>query len=769
MRETIRLHDYQDDIKQRLSEAWKQHRSVMVQMPTGTGKTYVLASIVNEELRMKNEEFVWIIAHRRELVAQIEETVSRMLTSTSNSSFFILRSSFIKVFSIQWLSRHWEDIKDNPSLIIIDEAHHAQAKTYRMLWDRFPKAKFLGLTATPCRMNGIGFTDLFDTLITSWSIAEFIEKGYLSVFDYVAIRANSEEQRLIDSLEKRGADGDYQIKEMDSVLNRLASIELLFHSVERFARGKKGIVYAVSIAHARKIATYYNSRGMAAVAIDSKTPAMERKRMVEDFKNGKIKVLVNVDVFSEGFDCPDVEFVQMARPTLSLSKYLQQVGRGLRRSAGKETCILIDNVGLYRVFGLPVAAWDWEAMFRGTMSGKGNLMAEERSELHVSSESVSGEESTQECDMEIIVSHEQLLSDIKERKEMYPVLMNKDACRLKAWRDERSRLWGLQRGKKRTTDARFLTVFDIRYDMAAVRFPDYSCGLVNESGNIIWKKNGCRTIRFLKDNLMGFVLSDGRKYYVDLHNLHTYDRKPIVMKFGNVELLKIDSCYYSRTQKVYVNNQNINDSFISFGKFCVGIFDCKTPFFDLDNGKGALFYRCGYACILESDSDNYYWLHRRLKDGSIIVVDDDGKFYQATDGSLRYIGCRDSAEECRKCRMEMECIVELAEKRKHPMNSGKAEIRQQLLARPEEAHPFCSGRKWGLRIGNRVTIPPVYRNIQSPVGKYCAVEKNYGQWGVVALDGTWMVEPKYSDIEISVQGIVTGTKVTGSKERMKLP
>lgn len=110
-------------------------------------------------------------------------------------------------------------------------------------------------------------------------------------------------------------------------------------------------MYAISIEHARRIAEYYSRRGVNAVAVNSKTPAMERKRMVEEFRHGKIEVLVNVDVFSEGFDCPDVEFVQLARPTLSLAKYLQQVGRGLRRSEGKEACMLIDNVGLYRISG----------------------------------------------------------------------------------------------------------------------------------------------------------------------------------------------------------------------------------------------------------------------------------------------------------------------------------------------------------------------------------------------------------------------------------
>ena len=170
---------------------------------------------------------------------------------------------------------------------------------------------------------------------------------------------------------KRGADGDFQVKEMDTVLNKRPSIERLYESVRQYADGKKGIVYAVSISHARNIAAYYSEHGINAVAIDSKTPAKQRKQFVKDFRQGKIQVLVNVDVFSEGFDCPDVEFVQMARPTLSLAKYLQQVGRGLRKTEGKESCMLIDNVGLYRLFGLPTAERDWQAMFEGRLAGKG--------------------------------------------------------------------------------------------------------------------------------------------------------------------------------------------------------------------------------------------------------------------------------------------------------------------------------------------------------------------------------------------------------------
>ena len=325
------LRDYQQEIVTQVHQQWKHHRSVMVQMPTGTGKTHVLVSIVSAFSGK-----ILIVAHRIELVQQIRETVDAF------RSFASLRmTQEVIVSSIQSITRRIDKLDFSPDLVIIDEAHHALAKTYRILWKKWSKAKFLGLTATPCRMNHAGFTDLFDTMVTSWTMAEFIRKGVLSAFDYVSIRPNSQEQHLIDSLQKRGADGDYQVKEMDAVLNKQPSIERLYHSMREFADRKKGIVYAISIDHARKIAAYYNQQGVRTVAIDSKTPREERKRMVDVFKKGEIQVMVNVDVFSEGFDCPDVEFVQMGRPTLSLAKYLQQVGRGLRKSEGKESCILI--------------------------------------------------------------------------------------------------------------------------------------------------------------------------------------------------------------------------------------------------------------------------------------------------------------------------------------------------------------------------------------------------------------------------------------------
>ena len=361
----IKLFDYQEDMKERIEKALRLHRSVMAQMPTGTGKTYLLTAAIDSFVEDNPNTKVWIVAHRRELVSQIEETIKKFYSYSSSKNKSLLVS--VKAMSIQWLSRHYNEIEEEPGMIVIDEAHHALAKTYKEMWEMFPEAKFLGLTATPCRLNGKGFTDLFDVLVQSWSVPEFISKGRLATYDFVSIKSDGVTQRLIDSLQKRGADGDYQNKEMDMLLNKRPSIEKLYQSFEEYGKDRKGIVYAINISHAKKIIELYQEHGIKAVAIDSKTPAAERQADIEAFKKGDIQVLVNVDIFSEGFDCPDVEFVQLARPTLSLAKYLQMVGRGLRVAKGKKCCVIIDNVGLYRVFGLPSQIWDWKATFEGRL------------------------------------------------------------------------------------------------------------------------------------------------------------------------------------------------------------------------------------------------------------------------------------------------------------------------------------------------------------------------------------------------------------------
>ena len=380
------LRDYQIEICESVREAFKKHRSVMMQMPTGTGKTVVLASLVQQYLDKSLERRdqhcqVLIVAHRIELTEQMGEHLKRygIEYGVIAGGRKTKEAEPVIVASIQTLSSKLSSLSSllSPSLIIIDEAHHAVAKTYRQLWDVWPEARFLGLTATPYRLSGEGFTDLFDVLVDSWTMKRFIAEGWLSAFDYYSIRPDSDDQKLIDNLKKRGADGDFQMKELHDTLDVTPCIERLFESFEQFAFDMKGIVYAIDIAHAKHIAEYYREQGVNALALSSKTDMKERKEAVEAFrassvivhhqllKDKPIQVLVSVDLFSEGFDCPDVEFIQIARPTLSLAKYLQMIGRGLRPNKGKECCTIIDNVGMYRRFGLPSGERDWGMFFEG--------------------------------------------------------------------------------------------------------------------------------------------------------------------------------------------------------------------------------------------------------------------------------------------------------------------------------------------------------------------------------------------------------------------
>lgn len=445
----IRLYDYQKEMMGKIDTAFKSCQSVMVQMPTGTGKTVLLTEVVkNEKGRVKNP-CVWIVVHRRELVEQIRETLETMTRSfsTSGTALSLLSgNSRIKVMSIQWLSRHYPEMEEMPSLIVIDEAHHAVAKTYKEVMDAYPEAKKLGLTATPCRLTRRGFTDLFDVLLQSWSAKKFIADGWLSLYDYMSIREDSEDWRLVNSLKKRGADGDFSLREMSEKLNVQPSIERLCDTVRRYAANKKGITYAIDIAHAEHIAEAYRQHGINAVAISSKTPLEERKAIIERFKEASvgdsyskpcnvslkqkanIQVLVNVDLFGEGFDCPDVEFIQLARPTLSLAKYLQQVGRGMRVFEGKKYCLILDNVGLYRLFGLPSDDRDWQAMFEGRIAGKGILTKEVKGPYSVAYSICNEQEritSDARTELITVMTHEGQRMDLEEAYG-YEIVGNKE-------------------------------------------------------------------------------------------------------------------------------------------------------------------------------------------------------------------------------------------------------------------------------------------------------------------------------------------------------
>ena len=576
----IKLFDYQEDMKERIEKALRLHRSVMAQMPTGTGKTYLLTAVIDSFVSNNPMEKVWIVAHRRELVSQIDETVRKFHSYYASNTSSLLSS--VKAMSIQWLMRHYDEIEEEPGMIVIDEAHHALAKTYKEMWERFPKAKFLGLTATPCRLNGKGFTDLFDILVQSWSVPEFISKGRLATYDFVSIKSDGVTQRLIDSLQKRGADGDYQNKEMDMLLNKKPSIERLYQSLEEFGKDRKGIVYAINISHAQKITKLYQEHGVKAIAIDSKTPAVERLQDIEAFKKGDIQVLVNVDIFSEGFDCPDVEFVQLARPTLSLAKYLQMVGRGLRVAKGKKNCVIIDNVGLYRVFGLPSQVWNWNAMFEGKLKvGKKKETAKER-EFFLMSKVQDCIQIHPESEMMMVMSHEELLQTIQYRE-----------------------------------------FVDSKGEFAIIKLPDGKMTVVNRQGEQVIEPGNYYDMKFLQGNILSYRPRRKTVCYYDLlarvvidEDIHAKDA-PEVITINKWEFVEYNGLFRSRTYEYFALPFRPSQYDLwNYGYYLIYNFKrstasgCQEWIYKEEDGGSMRMHKenSEKVCFLRGDHTHVYWL-----------------------------------------------------------------------------------------------------------------------------------------------------------------
>ena len=740
----IKLFDYQEDMKERIEKALRLHRSVMAQMPTGTGKTYLLTAAIDSFVEDNPNTKVWIVAHRKELVSQIEETIKKFYSYSSSKNKSLLVS--VKAMSIQWLARHYNEIEEEPGMIVIDEAHHALAKTYKEMWERFPKAKFLGLTATPCRLNGKGFTDLFDVLVQSWNIPEFISKGRLATYDFVSIKSDGVTQRLIDSLQKRGADGDYQNKEMDMLLNKRPSIEKLYQSFEEYGKDRKGIVYAINISHAKKIMGLYQEHGIKAVAIDSKTPAMERQADIEAFKKGDIQVLVNVDIFSEGFDCPDVEFVQLARPTLSLAKYLQMVGRGLRVAKGKKNCVIIDNVGLYRVFGLPSQVWNWKATFEGRLKYCRKKETPKERDFFL----MYGKQETmpvgQDSEMMIVMSHEELMQALQYRE-----------------------------------------FVDCNDEFAIVKLPDGKMTVVNRQGEQVLEPGNYYDMKFLRGNILSYRPRRKTVCYYDLlarvlidEDIHAKDA-PEVITMNEWEFVVYNGLFRSRTYEDFalpyrpLQNDLLNRGYylIYHNDFSVGS-GCQVWYY-YEGGDGLMrkdYTESKDVCFLRNDYEHVYWLCANLYGRNIVVMNSKQDYY-LVDSNLKktYIGCNNPKNENEDLKVVM---PRLGKKYYHEAMLQKKEMEANemlfLHEKSEAGHVelYQAGKKWGVKVDGKVIVPPLYHSIAQPVGAYCAFEEIPRHWGVMTLKGKVIVDARYEKVEIHDNGIAMVTNITGKTQTINL-
>ena len=296
-----------------------------------------------------NGKRVMFLIHRKEVLNQAIETFR-------NQS---VNPDLLTAGMVQTLTRRVDKLP-TPNVILVDEAHHALAKSYQRILDKFPKAIVLLFTATPHRTGRVQLDRIADDIIVGQSIHELTEKGFLAPFRYFQPPGDFD-----SSLLKRGSTGDFTNDSMQQAM----STKIFGHIVKqykRIANRMQAVVYTYSIDSAIKIAAEFNSEGISAVEVDGTTPKEKRDLAVQKFREQEIKILVNVNLFTEGVDLPNVDCVIMARPTASLALYLQFSMRCLNPRPGK-TAIIIDHANNFKSFGYPDDDRDWKQAIK---SGK---------------------------------------------------------------------------------------------------------------------------------------------------------------------------------------------------------------------------------------------------------------------------------------------------------------------------------------------------------------------------------------------------------------
>ena len=349
----MQLRPYQvqaiDDIRQAMIDG---ARSVLLQLPTGAGKT-VIFSQITAACRDKGHRAL-ILVHRRELIDQ----ASRKLAALDVPHGFIAagykRSDEpVQIASIQTLVRRLRTVPWEPSLIIIDEAHHSLAATYRQVFDAWPKAFRIGVSATPCRLDGRGLKHAFDTLVSGPSVQQLIADGYLCPAKLYAPPVKADFTKL------RAIGGDYPAGKLSERMNKPAITGDVIEHYKRLALDEKAIAFCCDTTHAESVAASFRNAGISAQTLLGTTPAAQRVALVDEFAAGKVQILATVDVVSEGFDCPDAGCAILLRRTMSEALYLQQVGRVLRPSGGKSHAVVLDHVGNVALHGFPDDNRDW--------------------------------------------------------------------------------------------------------------------------------------------------------------------------------------------------------------------------------------------------------------------------------------------------------------------------------------------------------------------------------------------------------------------------
>lgn len=304
----------------------------------GGGKSIIQGSIAKSSTDKDNR--VLFLVHRKELCQQIANTFSSLGVDME----------LCDVSMVQTVSRRLGKLPDY-DLIITDEAHHSTARTYTKIYDYYSNVTRLGFTATPCRLNKGGLGDVYSDLITSVSTQWLIENHYLAPYKYYSVK-------LADTSNLHTVAGEFVQSEVAELMQNSEIYGDTVKQWKRLAEGKKTIVYCASVEAAKKTAERFSAEGYNSIAIDGKTPQSEREAAMRAFREGKVRILCNCELFGEGLDVPDCECVVLLRPTQSLTLFIQQSMRSMRYMPNK-TAIIIDHVGNCYRHGLPDDEREW--------------------------------------------------------------------------------------------------------------------------------------------------------------------------------------------------------------------------------------------------------------------------------------------------------------------------------------------------------------------------------------------------------------------------
>lgn len=349
---TVVLRPYQQSLIDGGRDAYRHGaRAVLFNLPTGGGKTVTASTIVHGAAQKSN--VVWWLCHRRELVAQASATFHSLgiLHGTVQSGRVSDPGALVQVGSIQTVAKRLHELPE-PALIVFDEAHHIGAASWDDVFHRFPKARVLGLTATPWRLDGQGLGKWFEAMIEGPTVSDLIENGSLCRYRLFA-------PAMPDLSGVATAAGDYQRGALAAAMDKPQIVGDAIGHYSRLCAGKRAVVFAAGVDNSKHIVAQFLAAGIAAEHVDGSMHAFERDACVERFRRGETLILSNSDLFGEGFDVPAIEAAILLRPTKSLSLHLQQVGRALRPCAGKDEAIILDHAGNSLLHGLPDDVREW--------------------------------------------------------------------------------------------------------------------------------------------------------------------------------------------------------------------------------------------------------------------------------------------------------------------------------------------------------------------------------------------------------------------------